>query len=106
MALDHVALSPEQAQEIEALCNLGQFSETEWRTWLIQEGIHGLRLHAAAVLYTTQPLTISEVADQVHLTRGELIDWFHAHGIMPWMTAQEEATASAEWDSWVKRLQS
>ncbi len=106
MALDRVPLTPEQAEEIDNLRRLGQFTEDVWHTLFIQEGLHGLRLRAAAVLYRTRPLTISAVADQVHLSRGELIDWFHTQGIAPWIDPAEEADVSAHWDAWIQQIRS
>ncbi len=90
MALDRVPLTPEQAEEIDNLRRLGQFTEDVWHPLFIQEGLHGFRLRAAAVLYRTRPLTISAVADQVHLSRGELIDWFHTQGIAPGSIRQKK----------------
>lgn len=90
MALDRVPLTPEQAEEIDNLRRLGQFTEDVWHTLFIQEGLHGLRLRAAVVLYRTRPLTISAVADQVHLSRGELIDWFHTQGLPPGSIRQKK----------------
>lgn len=103
MAIDHVRFTPQQVHTIETLQHLASLSEEATRQLLITGGLDALRLEAAKVLYTTQPVSISDVADQVGLDRGILIEWFHTHRVAPWVGPDEATAIQQEFDAWLAR---
>lgn len=106
MAIDHIVFSPEQSQLIACLRDLAGLSERDTISVLIKGGLEALRWRAAATLYATRPLSVSEVAEQVGLDRGACIEWFQTHGIAPWAPAEEADAVVADLDAWLDRRQS
>lgn len=104
MAIDRLLFSPEQVRLIEALRQAANLSEEAARQRLIDGGLEALRLAAAERLYTTQPLTISDVADRVGLDRGVLVEWFHTHHIAPWLSTEEATAAADTFAAWEQGL--
>ena len=70
MALNHLELTPEQTATIEQLRILGNLSEQEARVLIISGGLQALRWHVAVRLYTSRPLSVSDVADQVGVSKA------------------------------------
>ena len=105
MAIDHVRFTPQQVHTIETLRNLIALSEEATRQLLITGGLEAFSLEAAKVLYTTQPLSISDVADCVGLDRGTLIliEWFHAHRAAPWVGPDEAVFVQKDFDAGLAR---
>ncbi len=104
MAIDRLLFSPEQVLLIEALRQAAELSEDAARQRLIDGGLEALRLAAAERLYTTQPLTISEVTARVGLDRGVLIEWVHTHHLAPWMSPEDAAAAADAFAAWEQSL--
>lgn len=63
----------EESAIVESLRQLGQFTPEEVRHFLLQDGLNGLRLAAAQVLWHTRPLSTGEIADFVGMNRGVLL---------------------------------
>ncbi len=63
----------EESAIVESLRLLGQFTPEEARHFLLQDGLDGLRLAAAQVLWNTRPLSTGEIADLVGVNRGMLL---------------------------------
>lgn len=103
MALDHFELTPEQTTAIEHLRVLGDLSEQEARAIIISGGLHALRWHVATILYTTRPLSVSDVAEQVGVPRGACIEWFHQHGVAPFSPAEEAQRVTHGLDRWLEQ---
>ncbi|MDA8192642.1 MAG: hypothetical protein M0Z53_01405 [Thermaerobacter sp.] len=106
MAIDGIVFSPEQSQLIACLRDLAGMSEQDTMGVLIEGGLEALRSRAAATLYATRPLSVSEVAEMVGLTRGACIEWFQTHGIAPWASVEEADAVFADLDAWLGRQQS
>ena len=103
MALEHFDLTPEQMTTINHLRSLGNLSKREVHTIILRYGLYGLRRHVATILYTTRPLSVSEVAEQVGISRGACIEWFHQHGVAPFSPAEEAERVIAGLDKWINR---
>lgn len=103
MALNHLELTPEQTATIERLRILGHLSEQEVRVVIINGGLEALRWHVAVRLYTSQPLSISDVAERVGVSRGACIEWFHQHGVAPFSPPEEAASVEQHLNAWLDR---
>ncbi len=101
MALNHLELTPEQTATIEQLCILGNLSEQEARVVIINGGLQALRWHVAVRLYTSRPLSVSDVADQVGVSRGACIEWFHQHGVAPFSPPEEAPSVERHLNAWL-----
>lgn len=104
MAIDRLLFSPEQVRLIESLRQAANLSEEAARQRLIDGGLDALRLAAAERLYTSRPLTLSEVADHVGLDRGVLIEWVHTHHLAPWISPAEAASTAEAFAAWEQGL--
>ncbi|MDA8205251.1 MAG: hypothetical protein M0Z36_04220 [Thermaerobacter sp.] len=102
MAVDRLTFTPDQSHEIERLREWARLTNSEVHAMLVEGGLSALRLRAATALYTTQPLTVSEVTDRIHVDRGALIAWFHANGVAPWVSPEEEKALPRSLDNWLR----
>lgn len=103
MALNHFELTPEQTTIIEHLRALVDLSEQEAQAIIISGGIQALRWYVATILYTTRPLSVSDVAEQVGVSRGACIEWFHQHGVAPFSLAEEAERVNHGLDVWLEK---
>lgn len=101
-AVDRVTFTSDQSHEIEDLRKWARLTNSEVPAILVEGGLSALRLRAATVLYATQPLTVSEVADRVHVDRGALLAWFRANGVAPWVSPDEEKALPRSLDNWLR----
>jgi predicted HTH domain antitoxin len=108
MALEKrpIWLDPTENEVFEELCRLGEWSEAEASTIIIQIGLAGLRLETALQLYQRALLSTGEIAERAGINRGVLLEAIHQRHLSPAPDPMFDPVAyQKDTEHWLKTFQ-